>query len=122
MQDDKKYDGFYFMPGEEEGEVRYSFFKMNDGHAGNPIESTVIGDKFHVAFFQEDEEGNPIFDEDFEAIFSDPYVYVSGLTDLYGCVLRKTDKSHVWWEEYLERAKTECVKMIGKTTKVCRNT
>jgi hypothetical protein len=122
MRNDINYDGFYFTPGDEEGEMKYSFFKMNDGHAGNPIESTVIGDKFHIAFFQEDEEGNPVFDEDFEAIFSDPYVYVSELRDLYGCVLRKTDKSHVWWQEYLEKAKAECVKLMGKTTKVCRNT
>jgi len=122
MPNEIKYDGFYFTPGEEEGEVKYSFFKMNDGYAGNPIESTVIGDKFHIAFFQEDEEGNPVFDEDFEAIFYDPYVYVSELRNLYGCVLRKTDKSHVWWKEYLEKAKAECVKMIEKTTKVYRNT
>lgn len=122
MPNDIKYDGFYFTPGEEYGEVKYSFFKMNDGHAGNPVEGTELGDKFHIAFFQEDEEGNPVFDEDFEAIFADPYVYVCGLNDLYGCVLRKTDKSHVWWKEYLEKAKAECVNLMGKTTKVCRNT
>lgn len=111
----KEFDGFYFLPGDEEGQVKYSFFKMNDGNAGNPVETTLVGDKFHIAFFQEDDEGNPIFDEEFEAIFADPYVYVSGLNDLYGCVLRKTDKSHVWWKEYIEKAKANCIALAPKT-------
>ena len=61
---------------------------------------------YHIAFFRRDEEGNPIFDDHYEAILGDPETYIKGLTGagLYGCVLKKTEKSGKWWEEYLKRA------------------
>lgn len=106
-----EYDGFYFLPGDNEGDLTLAFFKFNgETDYGKPIESNDMGDKFHIAFFRRDANGYPVFDEHFEAIFVDPTTYIMNLVDtnLYGCVLRKTEKSQTWWEEYLTRAKETC--------------
>lgn len=104
----KDYDGFYFLPPEEEDVVgfSYQFFKFKDEYKdGKPIEGSSIGDKFHIAFFRRDENGKPEFDDAFEAIFACPITYVYGLAgaEIYGCVCRKTDKSERWFESYLTR-------------------
>ena len=111
MADEKDYDGLYFLPGEEEGDLTLAFFKFNgETDYGKPVESSHMGDKFHIAFFRRDENGHPVFDEQFEAIFVDPATYVKNFvdSDLYGCILRKTENSQKWWEEYLTRAKNAC--------------
>ena len=104
-----EYDGIYFLPGEEDSELIISCweFKANTEYAGGtPIDGNQIGNMYHIAFFRKDEEGNPIFDEHYEAILGDPETYIKGLTGagLYGCVLKKTEKSGKWFEEYLKRA------------------
>lgn len=108
-----EYDGFYFLPGDEEGDLNLAYFKFKDeaDFIGKPIEETPLGSKYHIAFFRKDVNGDPMFDEEFEAIFADPAVYVKQLVgaELYGCVLRKTEKSEKWWREYLERAQKTCL-------------
>lgn len=113
----KDYDGFYFVPGEEDNEMNLSFFKFKEEMpAGKPIGGTKIGDMYYVAFFRPDDEGMPIFDESFEAIFADPTVYIHSLigSDLAGCILRKTENSHIWWDDYLTGAKERST-MIAST-------
>lgn len=104
----KDYDGFYFLPPDDENLVglQFQFFKFRDEFKdGTPIESSTAGDKFHVAFFRKNEDGQPEFDDSFEAIFADPVVYVQNLigSDIYGCFCRKTDKSEKWFEDYLTK-------------------
>jgi hypothetical protein len=108
----EEYDGFYFLPGEEEYDINIAYFKFKEKWDAPAIESSPLGDKYHVAFFKRDINGDPMFDEEFEAIFADPSVYVQGLAGakLYGCVLRKTEKSTKWWCEYLERAQKTCLR------------
>lgn len=106
-----EYDGFYFLPGEEDDDLNLAFFKFNeDTDYGKPIESSHMGDKFHIAFFKQDEYGFPFFDEQFEAIFADPEVYIKNFTGsrMYGCMLRKTEKSDIWWKEYIDKAIKNC--------------
>lgn len=110
MATEKNYDGFYFLPGDEEGAMNIAYFDFTDSqYKGEPIEAAEHGDKYHIAFFKLAGE-KPVFDEHFEAIFSDPVVYVKNLlgSGLYGCVLRKTDKSANWWSEYLTSTKNLC--------------
>ena len=116
----KDYDGFYFLPIEEEDVegLSYHFFKLKDDYGGGvPIENSTMGDKFHIAFFKRGEDGQPEFDDSFEAIFSDPVVYVNGLfgSEIYGCVCRKTTKSEKWFENYLTRTAKSVImnKMIN---------
>jgi hypothetical protein len=102
----ENYDGFYFILTETEQESSYklAFFTFKDEMANaKPIESSEMGDKFHIAFFKSDENDLPVFDESFEAILSDPIVYINNLigSGMSGCILRKTEKSEVWFQEYL---------------------
>ena len=106
----ENYDGFYFIPTETEEESSYklAFFTFKDEMANaKPIESSEMGDKFHIAFFKSDENDLPVFDESFEAILSDPIVYINNLvgSGMSGCILRKTEKSEVWFQEYLDYIK-----------------
>lgn len=112
-----EYDGFYFLPDESDDDLQIAYFNFKDEFAdGTPIEGSTVGDKYHIAFFRRDDEGNPTFDDTFEAILGDPSVYVKNLVGagIYGCILRKTEKSQAWFDEYLERAfkKMQLTKMI----------
>lgn len=110
--DMKQFDGFYFLPGDNEGEMKFAYFNLNDEtHKGQPVDNTTIGDMFHIAFFKQGDDGLPTFDESFEAIFADPTTYITHNFvggDLYGCILRKTENSYKWWNSYLEKAKKNC--------------
>ena len=103
------YDGFYFLPPENENEEGFifHFFKLkNELSDGNPIDNSKMGDMFHVAFFKRNDFGKPEFDDSFEAIFIDPITYVSKTlmgSEIYGCFCRKTDKSVEWFQDYLNR-------------------
>lgn len=117
---ESKYDGFYFVPTEEENSLNIQYFTLNcEEHRGSPINNTSIGDMFHVAFFRASDDGHPVFDDAFEAILADPITYVKALigTELFGCVLRKTENSGKWWDEYLTNAKNAC-KIESETIKV----
>jgi hypothetical protein len=112
-----EYDGFYFLPDESNDDLQIAYFNFKDEFANaTPIEHSSIGYKYHIAFFRRDKEGNPVFDDTFEAIFGDPTIYIKNLVGagLYGCVLRKTEKSQEWFDEYLERAlkKLHAIRLI----------
>ena len=102
-----KYDGFYFVPdyNDFQDNMKLAFFSFKDEMKdAKPIESSEMGDKFHLAFFTSDEEGAPIFEDSFEAILADPIVYINNMigTGMSGCILRKTEKSDEWWSDYLD--------------------
>jgi hypothetical protein len=65
---------------------------------------------FHVAFFRMSKNKPPEFDEEFEAVFADPKVYVQNLigAKICGTFLRKTENSGNFWKEYLNDLKTQC--------------
>jgi len=106
MPDAKDFDGFYILPHKQDDGLRLSFFDFNDDfEKGKKIDHTSLGDMYHVVFLKQGEDGNPEFDDHFEAIFADPEVYVKGLlgANVYGCMVRKTENSWKWVEEYLKR-------------------
>ena len=106
-----EFDGFYFLPGDDENQMAFSFFTVKENHpTGKKVNNTSIGDMYHIAFFRENEKGHPEFDDEFEAIFADPTAYIANLIgiNLYGCIFRKTENSGKWWNEYLTRAKENC--------------
>lgn len=98
------YDGFIFLPHDEDDEgLEFRFIKYKDNF-GPPIENTSIGDKYHVAFFKRDvETGEFSFDETFEAIFADPMVYAKNLAghNVFGTIMRKQEKTTEWFKDYL---------------------
>jgi len=106
MPDAKDFDGFYILPHKQDDGLRLSFFDFNDDfEKGKRVDGTSLGDMYHVVFLKQGEDGNPEFDDHFEAIFADPEVYVKGLlgANVYGCMVRKTENSYKWVEEYLKR-------------------
>jgi hypothetical protein len=103
----KSFDGFYFLPGSDDDSLGFQYFKLREEYDnGKPVNGTSIGDMYHIAFFSRAEDGSPVFDDAFEAILADPSTYVQGLigANIYGCVLRKTDKSEGWFNNYLTKA------------------
>jgi hypothetical protein len=119
----EEYDGFYFLPGEDEDGINIAYFKFKEGQfEADAVETSPLGDKYHIAFFKRDANGDPMFDDEFEAIFADPSVYIQGLVGakLYGCVLRKTEKSAEWWKEYLDRAQKTCLmnKLVSVSNRI----
>jgi hypothetical protein len=111
MQADNKseltFDGVYFMPAGEDGEdLEISYFEFrNDMANGTPIVESPIGNSYHIAFFKEGPDGSPEFDASFEAILACPKTYIESLAGarVYGCAVKKTDKSGKWFEDYLKR-------------------
>ena len=105
----ENYDGFYFLPGKDDDEMAISFFQFGEelGNQKKVDSKNEVGDLWHIALFTQGEKGEPVFNDSFEAIFSDPEVYVKNLcgTGIYGCVLRKTDKSVKWFNDYLDKVK-----------------
>ena len=104
MSNEETFDGFWFLPCEEEG-LNLSFFTFKDEYGGGtPIGGNQLGDNYHLAFFKENEEGLPEFDDAFEAILGDPESYIKNLVGagLYGCVVRKTTKTGKWFDDYLK--------------------
>lgn len=124
-----EYDGFYFLPVENEeyeDSLGFQFFKLKDEYEnGKPIDGNQNGDMYHIAFFGRDEEGCAVFDDAFEAILTEPTVYIENLlgADLYGCVLRKTDKSSDWFDEYLQKtlSKIGITKLLNSAKSVAEN-
>lgn len=104
---DIEYDGIYFLPGDEENELMISYwsFKDKDLAKAKPVDNNQMGDMYHVAFFKRNEKGEPSFDDAFEAIFADPSIYVNNLAGVgvYGCMVKKTEKSSEWFDDYLQR-------------------
>lgn len=104
MSNEETFDGFWFLPCDEEG-LNLSFFTFKDEYGGGtPIGGNQLGDNYHLAFFKENKEGMPEFDDAFEAILGDPESYIKNLVGagLYGCVVRKTTKTGKWFDDYLK--------------------
>ena len=123
----KEYDGFFFYPQYDEDihvDYKIEAFVFNEKKLkSKKIEFTEIGDKYYIAFFKSDKETILKFDEDFEAIFVDPLIYVKNLigSNLYGCMVRKTSKSGKWFKGFLtdfkNRAKIVTVDKLNEGNK-----
>lgn len=107
MKELGEFDTIFFMPTEKNNiHVQSNVYK----NKGTPIETSVVGDKWHIILFQEDDEED---DEEmciknfdtFEAIFSDPREYISDLIKCgwYGIISRKTTTSENFYQEALAK-------------------
>jgi|APGre2960657373_1045057.scaffolds.fasta_scaffold00314_23 hypothetical protein len=130
MSDDaESFDGIYFLPFVKKGEelgLTISYFNFNTKalHEAPPIENTNFGDKYYIAFFKRDDDGNAAFDDSFEAILGEPDTYIKNLAGagVYGCIVRKTAKSGKWFKNYLKRTiKDVTMNRLINTTKSVLN-
>ena len=102
-----EFDTIFFLP-RNSNQVHIQGNVYRD--KGTPVESTEVGDKWHVILFQEDDEEDDDnmtvknFDT-FEAIFSDPREYISNLIKCgwYGIVSRKTTTSNEFYQDALAK-------------------
>ena len=105
MDDSAKYDGFYILPGDDDG-LKLSYFDfMDDFDKGKKIGGNAMGDMYHVIFMKAGEDSLPILDDHFEAIFANPETYVKNLlgAEIFGCFIKKTENSYKWVDDYLKR-------------------
>jgi hypothetical protein len=121
-----QFDGFYLMPGNDEGSLKLSYFDFLDNFdKGEKVDGTKFGDMYHVIFFKQSENGEPEFDDHFEAIFSDPEAYVHGLirANVYGCFVRKTENSYKWVDDYLKSTlnRVTLLKLKNYAKKIAEN-
>lgn len=104
-----EYDGFHFTPPEsEEKGLRFDFFTLIDDYAnGQKIDTTDHGDCWLVAYVKADDDEKIYLDDIFEFVIEDPLNYIHSLigTGVYGCIVRKTDKSIKWFNNYVENVK-----------------
>lgn len=105
MDDSAKYDGFYILPGDNDG-LKLSYFDFNDDFdKGKKIDGTEVGDMYHVIFMRCGKDNLPELEDHFEAIFAHPETYVRNLigADVFGCFVRKTENSWKWVDDYLRK-------------------
>jgi hypothetical protein len=110
----EEYDGFLFLPSEDEDEetsaMEFRFIKYKQDF-GPAVEGNDIGEKYHVAFFKRDADGQFQFDEEFEAIFADPMTYAKGFIghNLFGTMVKKKERTKEWFDEYLTDIKKSVI-------------
>ena len=80
--EDLKYDGFYFLPYEDDVDsLNFTYFKVKGDNHGEPIEGNEVGDKYHVVMFKEGEDGTPVFDDLFDFAFCFSLFAISDLCE-----------------------------------------
>lgn len=104
-----EYDGLYFLPDPKDpGGLLIDYFKLKgkEYKSQKKLDSRPYGDCYHIILIEKDGNGMPKVEEPFEAILYDPDTYIDNFlgTGVYGCILRKTDKSGKWVEDYLKKS------------------
>jgi hypothetical protein len=125
MDDSAKYDGFYILPGDDDG-LKLSYFDFKDDFdKGKKIGGNAMGDMYHVIFMKAGEDSLPILDDHFEAIFANPETYVKNLlgAEIFGCFVKKTENSWKWVDDYLKRtlARVTMMKMKNYAKSIAEN-
>lgn len=88
------YDAIFFLPGPKEDQVHIEASILKE--RGESLGGSAMGDAYHVVLFKDDIIEDKIYNVDrFEAIFLDPYEYISNLIpqQWFGMVIRKTTTS-----------------------------
>ena len=125
MVDSKKYDGFYILPGDDEG-IKLSYFDFIDEFdKGEKVGGTAVGDMYHVIFMKPGKDNLPELEDHFEAVFAHPETYVRNLVgaDVFGCFVRKTENSWKWVDNYLKNtlARVTLMKMKKYAKSIAEN-
>jgi hypothetical protein len=74
---------------------------------GEKIDYSTMGDAYHIVLFREDEDGDVVDFDHFEAILTDCLEYASGLIPYswYGFICKKTTTSHTILNKILDNIK-----------------
>jgi len=93
------YDGFYFVPNEDQTDLNLQMFSYNV----EELKEDKSENTYHIAFFYFD-ENRFVFDEKFEAIFYSPMTYIKNLigSKYHGIMARKSKRSGEWFDQLIK--------------------
>jgi hypothetical protein len=100
----ENHDAIFFLPGDEEDQITIEGATYKE--SGNKIGGSEMGDSYHVILFKESSETEELYDVDrFEAIFSDPFEYISVLIpqNWYGVIAKQTTTSHTFINKIFDK-------------------
>jgi hypothetical protein len=106
---DGPYDAIFFLPGDTKEQLHLEGARYTN--PGVKLGSSSLGDAYHVILFKEDNDVDGIYDIDvFDAIFIEPYEYISGLipASWYGILAKKTTTSNGFVNKLLDNLKNQC--------------
>jgi hypothetical protein len=103
-----EFDALFFLPMDDDDEsIRIIVNKYRD--AGEEVAGTTVGKWWHILLFKCNDETGAVEGLDtFDAIFSDPREYISGLIPQgwYGVVAKKTTSSNVFLDDAIDKFKS----------------
>ena len=89
-----EHDAIFFLPGPKKDSVQIegSTYK----NPGEKIGGSAMGDSYHVILFKEADDGELVDIDQFEAIFIDPFEYMSELIpqNWFGIMAKRTNTSN----------------------------
>lgn len=111
MESNEEYDGFYFLPGDDDTELNIAYFNFEGEDKGEFTKESELGHTYHIAFFRKNSSGKPVYDEDFEAILLHPETYVKGLIggNIFGVLMKKTTTTTEWFKDYLNTIRKKLI-------------
>ena len=100
------FDVMYFLSGKQKDSVDVTQRTYNIMEES--IDSTSLGNCYHIVLFREDEDGILVQPDKFDAILIDPLEYVSELItqNWYGIIARKTKSSHELIDKAFDKLKS----------------
>ena len=100
----ENHDAIFFLPGDKEDQIQIEAATYKD--PGENIGGSYLGDAYHVILFKEDAKADKLYNIDrFDAIFVDPFEYISGLIpqNWYGVIARKTTTSNTFIQKTFDK-------------------
>jgi hypothetical protein len=90
------FDAFFFLPGEEKDTVHLEGAAYKN--PGVKVGGSSMGNGYHIILFREDEEGELVDVEQFNAVLIDPITYITRMIDIewYGILARMTTTSEAF--------------------------
>ena len=100
----EEHDAIFFLPGDkmDQVEIESAVYK----NPGENIGGSSLGHAYHVILFKEDTKRDKLYDVDrFDAIFVDPFEYISGLIthNWFGVIARKTTTSNTFIQKTFDK-------------------
>jgi len=100
---EEPFDAFFFLPGEESDTIHLESALYK--HAGEKLGGSSLGDGYHIILFQEDEEGELVNVEQFNAVLIDPATYITRMLEIdwFGIIARMTTTSNTFIQNTFDK-------------------
>ena len=103
----EEFDALFFLPMEDEESINIITNRYKE--PGDEVKGSELGNWWHILLFKCNEESGAVEHLDtFDAIFSDPREYISGLIPQgwYGIVAKKTTTSNNFLDDAIDKFKS----------------